>query len=252
MAQNPIQWFPGHMAKTRRIIKECLSQVDVVIELLDARIPLSSRNPAIDEIFPTKPRLVVLNKSDIADGAKEIQNNFSCVYVDVNELHIRNNKYGHAAGDEMLICIANNLKQYFEGQKVYRMGGDEFLVFCQDVQQDEVKRGIEFLHRQLKSRNYHVAIGMSYRTKNNNTEEMVREAEIRMYEAKAEYYQNKEQQNIKNNADEDYVKLNTGITEIDVTKNPNLRVLDFAKTSVSEIDVTHNPKLESLIFFFIL
>jgi len=62
-----IQWYPGHMTKTRRMMEENQKLIDIVVELLDARIPLSSRNPAIDEIFPTKPRLVVLNKSDIAD-----------------------------------------------------------------------------------------------------------------------------------------------------------------------------------------
>lgn len=62
-----IQWYPGHMTKTRRMMEENQKLIDIVVELLDARIPLSSRNPAIDEIFPNKPRLVVLNKSDIAD-----------------------------------------------------------------------------------------------------------------------------------------------------------------------------------------
>ena len=62
-----IQWFPGHMAKTRRLITESLKLVDVVIELLDARLPLSSQNPEIDKIVGKKPRIVVLNKSDIAD-----------------------------------------------------------------------------------------------------------------------------------------------------------------------------------------
>ena len=56
------------MTKTRRMMEENQKLIDIVVELLDARIPLSSRNPAIDEIFPTKPRLVVLNKSDIADS----------------------------------------------------------------------------------------------------------------------------------------------------------------------------------------
>lgn len=62
-----IQWFPGHMAKTRRQIKENINQVDVVIELLDARIPVSSRNPEIDSLVGAKPRVVALNKSDLAD-----------------------------------------------------------------------------------------------------------------------------------------------------------------------------------------
>lgn len=63
-----IQWFPGHMAKTRRLITENVKLVDIVIELLDARIPISSRNPEIDQLVLNKPRLIVLNKSDIADS----------------------------------------------------------------------------------------------------------------------------------------------------------------------------------------
>ncbi len=62
-----IQWFPGHMAKTRRLIAENLKLVDVIIELLDARIPLSSRNPEINNLINNKPRLVAFNKSDLAD-----------------------------------------------------------------------------------------------------------------------------------------------------------------------------------------
>lgn len=62
-----IQWFPGHMAKTRRVIGEHLKLVDVVIELLDARIPVSSRNPEIDALVGAKPRVIALNKSDLAD-----------------------------------------------------------------------------------------------------------------------------------------------------------------------------------------
>jgi len=65
--QMIIQWFPGHMAKTRRLLTENLKLVDVVIELLDARIPLSSKNPEIDEIVKQKPRLIALNKADLAD-----------------------------------------------------------------------------------------------------------------------------------------------------------------------------------------
>ena len=65
-----IQWFPGHMAKTRRLIQENLKLVDVVIELLDARIPLSSRNPEIDKLVGSKPRIIALNKSDLSDPDK--------------------------------------------------------------------------------------------------------------------------------------------------------------------------------------
>ena len=68
MPQNPIQWFPGHMAKTKRVIKECLPQVDIVLELLDARIPYSSKNPETDKLIGDKPKLTVLTKSTLANA----------------------------------------------------------------------------------------------------------------------------------------------------------------------------------------
>ena len=67
MAINPIQWFPGHMAKTRRMMADCLGQVDIVLELLDARIPYSSKNPEIEKLTAGKPKLTVLTKASIAD-----------------------------------------------------------------------------------------------------------------------------------------------------------------------------------------
>ena len=62
-----IQWYPGHMTKTRRQIETDLKQVDAVCEIVDARIPMSSRNPDIDSICSNKPRIIVLNRADLAD-----------------------------------------------------------------------------------------------------------------------------------------------------------------------------------------
>ena len=101
-----INWFPGHMKKTEGLIKENLKLVDIVIELVDARLPLASRNPLIDEIIKNKPRLIVFNKSDMADdlvtndwinyyrkfGTKVVKVNsidgkgFSNVYEGINEV----------------------------------------------------------------------------------------------------------------------------------------------------------------------
>lgn len=65
--QKQIQWFPGHMAKARRQMEENLKKVDMIIEIRDARIPLTSHNPMLDELGPNKPRLIVLSKTDKAD-----------------------------------------------------------------------------------------------------------------------------------------------------------------------------------------
>ena len=69
MPSTEIQWFPGHMAKTRRMIRECLQLVDLVIEILDARIPYSSKNPEISSLCENKPILTVFNKSSLSDPA---------------------------------------------------------------------------------------------------------------------------------------------------------------------------------------
>ncbi len=70
MPSQTIQWFPGHMAKTERLIKENLKNVDFIIEMLDARVPISSRNPDIEKLTEQKPRIILLNKADLADDKK--------------------------------------------------------------------------------------------------------------------------------------------------------------------------------------
>ena len=156
----------------------------------------------------------VAYKNDLLVLEQEDNTNVACLYVDVNELHLINNKYGHTVGDEMLIYIANTLKDVFYGHNVYRMGGDEFLVFCKNITPDAIKDKIEQLNAELSLRKYHVAIGVSFRAQNIYVEEMVREAEVRMYEEKAGFYQNK-QQNTTENSNKDYIQAKTGILEID-------------------------------------
>lgn len=65
-----VNWYPGHMTKARRMMQENMVLIDLVIEVLDARIPMSSRNPDIDELAKNKSRIVLLNKSDLADPKK--------------------------------------------------------------------------------------------------------------------------------------------------------------------------------------
>ena len=71
--QQSIQWFPGHMTRTKRKITQLLPLVDIVVEVVDARIPQSSRNPDLDTLLAKKPRMIVLNKADIADESATAQ-----------------------------------------------------------------------------------------------------------------------------------------------------------------------------------
>lgn len=93
MAQ--IHWFPGHMAKARKEVQARLKQVDVVLEIVDARVPESSRNPMMNQIVGQKPRIMVLNKQDLADPAK------TKLWLD----HFR------AAGDEAIAIDAQHAKR---------------------------------------------------------------------------------------------------------------------------------------------
>lgn len=103
-----IQWFPGHMAKARRQVEERLKQVDLVMELLDARLPLSSRNPMMNDILADKPRLVLLNKSDLADerANREWLNYFTTQHVHALVIDARSGK-----GVKQLPREAANLMQ---------------------------------------------------------------------------------------------------------------------------------------------
>ena len=62
-----IQWFPGHMTRTKRQIEKSLKLVDAVAEIIDARVPVSSRNPVLDKLIQNKPRVILMNKCDMAD-----------------------------------------------------------------------------------------------------------------------------------------------------------------------------------------
>jgi len=67
--KNNINWYPGHMAKTKRMMEENIKLVDVVVEIVDARIPFSSKNPYLNRLWQRRPRVIVLNKTDLADEA---------------------------------------------------------------------------------------------------------------------------------------------------------------------------------------
>lgn len=97
-----INWFPGHMAKANRQMEEQLKLVDIVIELRDARCPLASFNPTFDKMFQNKPRLVVLNKADLAD---EVENKKWLKYFDENNAILVNSTH-----DNLKNIVVNRVK----------------------------------------------------------------------------------------------------------------------------------------------
>lgn len=157
---------------------------------------------------------MVYNK-DISCLSTDASKQLSCIYIDVNELHIVNNKYGHSAGDTMLIYVANALKEVFAGNRLYRMGGDEFLVFTENLSEDRIKRAVELFIQKVEAMNYYVSVGMHFCTANEDIQEAVAKAEKMMYGAKADFYQKKEKSNAFKPQKNQVEHVSTGISDLD-------------------------------------
>ncbi len=138
-----------------------------------------------------------------------------CIYVDVNELHFYNNKYGHVAGDTMLVFIVTSLKKHFEGENIYRMGGDEFLIICKGISEQEINERLAQAITEIEEMKYHIAVGVKCEEKWDDVENVVNEAERIMYENKARYYQDKELGRVENISPRDTVAFKTGVKELD-------------------------------------
>lgn len=118
-----IQWYPGHMTKTRRMIAEQLKNVDAVCEILDARIPISSRNPDVDELTAGKPRLVVLNRVDQADpeGTKRWAAHFRSLGYAVLECDAKNGQGTARFAGAVRELLSDKLRAYAEKGQVGRV-----------------------------------------------------------------------------------------------------------------------------------
>ena len=110
-----IQWFPGHMAKARRQVTEKLKLIDIIFELVDARLPLSSRNPMIDEIIQHKPRLVLLNKADMAD--KQVTKEWIHYFQEKNITALAINSHAGTGMKEIVTAAQGILAEKFERYK---------------------------------------------------------------------------------------------------------------------------------------
>ncbi|MDO4803981.1 MAG: GGDEF domain-containing protein [Lachnospiraceae bacterium] len=121
--------------------------------------------------------------------------NLVCVYGDVNGLHEVNNLQGHQAGDRMLCDVAAAIQERFGSEHTYRIGGDEFVAFQMDARPEEVASKIERMNAELAGEGYHVSFGSAIREKEKgpiNMDELVKEAEERMFLAKREFYRQPE------------------------------------------------------------
>ncbi|MDD2971187.1 MAG: diguanylate cyclase [Lachnospiraceae bacterium] len=115
-----------------------------------------------------------------------------CIYMDANGLHEINNRYGHDVGDQMLRIIANSIKEEFEYQEIYRIGGDEFLVISQRFTEVECREKVKRIVMMIEKKDYHVAVGIKYRENEIGLNRIIREADEEMLEQKRQYYEKKD------------------------------------------------------------
>lgn len=146
-------------------------------------------------------------------GERDIEN-LKCVYIDVNELNYYNNKYGHAAGDQMLKFVASTFKKEFKDSHIFRMGGDEFLIFTEGIKRQIIDERIDRAIVLIEEMKYHVSVGIMKKNDELTIEEMVNEAEKKMYVEKARYYQEKEYSGSDKPSD-DIKIVKTGSREVD-------------------------------------
>lgn len=113
-------------------------------------------------------------------------NGLSCIYIDVNGLHTINNEKGHLAGDMMLRYIAETFKIYFNDSKIYRIGGDEFVIFNQNNNNEEM---ITKAYNDIRNNGYHISYGIKVGDTDLHISDLIKQSEILMYEMKTKYYE---------------------------------------------------------------
>ena len=143
---------------------------------------------------------------------------FTCLYIDVNGLHEVNNLLGHQKGDDMLCCVADTLVKYFPDEKVYRIGGDEFVVTSTKLSRHAVELVVEEVRRDLRRDDYEISIGIETGACGGNVEKIVAAAEQAMRDDKTAYYTHNGDRRKKR-------QMNEALEQILIQKHDNERFL---------------------------
>lgn len=125
---------------------------------------------------------------DILKFQRKSFDSFACIYIDAVGLHEINNHLGHAAGDYLLCSIADGIRSYFADAHAYRIGGDEFVVFCFDWEKDALEKAAADLKELLGREEHEISLGIAMSGKASNITETINRAENTMRENKAEFY----------------------------------------------------------------
>lgn len=153
---------------------------------------LSKTNQKIYELSVTDQGTMLLNRSAYEMFLQQNRNRLfaqaSCIYVDANGLHELNNRKGHAAGDEMLRTVAQALKQHFPDAKLFRIGGDEFVVFVCGKPEDYCEQKMQEIVSELEKHQYSISYGIASLKNKSGLESVVQQADERMLQQKKSYH----------------------------------------------------------------
>lgn len=163
----------------------------VMINRMKIRVYISEEQlkevSRIDQLTDVRNRNAY--ESDLLSMPERCRKTLACVYIDVNGLHELNNSEGHEAGDEMLKFVAKQTKRTFSEGRVYRIGGDEFIIFVPDVMESDIACLASVLSKRIEKRGYHIAIGYATtRLKHCSMENLVKAAELEMFQSKEKFY----------------------------------------------------------------
>lgn len=149
-------------------------------------------NKSLNVIANFDPLTGTLNRNSFHKAMDALSSgeyrSIACIYIDANGLHEINNHLGHQAGDNMLKAVVKVLHDVFSAESVYRIGGDEFVVFCQDQTEREVYHKTELAREEIKKQGYEISIGVEWRDSGINIKGMVNIAEESMKLDKQRYY----------------------------------------------------------------
>ena len=140
---------------------------------------------------------------------QNMPNLLTCLYIDINGLHELNNLLGHQKGDDMLCCVADTLKIYFPEEKLYRIGGDEFVMLSSTLTKNDVERVIVEVRKTLAENKYEISAGTESCVPGTSVYKTVGAAELAMREDKELFYKNKSDDRRKRSANEELEKLLT-------------------------------------------
>lgn len=126
---------------------------------------------------------------DLENIYSECKDALTCVYIDVNGLHERNNEEGHEKGDIMLRTVAQEIEKWFGGEHIYRIGGDEFVVFIPGADITEMETASEKLSAVLLEKDYHISVGIQCGNDIESMSDLIKAAEKKMYAEKKRYYE---------------------------------------------------------------